>query len=74
MGAGWEYQVVKLGGTFRGFKPQDLQDTINAAAEDSWEPFLINRGPADGELILILRRQTETRAPRRPSKWGLGWP
>ena len=74
MGAAWEYQVVKLGGTFRGFKPHDLEKTINDAAEDGWEPFLMNRGPADGELILILRRGEETRAPRRKRKWDMDWP
>jgi hypothetical protein len=74
MGAAWEYQVIKLGGTFRGFKPQDLQSTLNAAAEDGWEPFLMNRGPADGELILILRRGDETATTRRQRSRGLGWP
>ena len=74
MGADWEYQVIKLGGTFRGFKPQDLQDAINSAAEDGWEPFLMNRGPADGELVLILRRGDEARPTRRQRKWRLNWP
>jgi hypothetical protein len=74
MGARWEYQVIKLGGTFRGFKAEDVEDTINDAAQDDWEPYLINRGPADGELLLVLRRECETQPSRRQRKWRMDWP
>jgi hypothetical protein len=73
MGADWEYQVIKLGGTFRGFKPDELEETLNQAAEDGWEPVMTNRGPADGEMIVILRREAEGQ-PRRRRTPGLNWP
>ncbi|MGD8605125.1 MAG: hypothetical protein PVF49_11195 [Anaerolineales bacterium] len=74
MGPSWEYHVIKLGGTFRGFKADDLEETLNQAAEDSWEPVLTNRGPADGEMIVILRRETESQSRRRRRDPGFDWP
>jgi hypothetical protein len=74
MTAGWEYHVIKLGGTFRGFKPAELEETLNQAAVDGWEPVITNRGPADGEMIVILRRQMNGGSQRRRSNAGPKWP
>lgn len=74
MGADWEYHVIKLGGALRGFKANDLEDTLNQAAQDGWEPVITNRGPADGEMVVILRREIESQSRSRQRNTGWNWP
>jgi hypothetical protein len=74
MAASWEYHVIKLGGTFRGFKPDELEETLNQAAQDGWEPVITNRGPSDGEMIVIFRREAQGQPRRRRRESGPNWP
>jgi 3'-phosphoadenosine 5'-phosphosulfate sulfotransferase len=70
VGAQWEYTVESLGGALRGVRPEELADLLNQAAEESWEPVdMMLRSSNSNQIMIVLRRPTQTRARRRKRRW-----
>ena len=62
MKAAWEYRVDELGGALRGMRTQELEDYLNEAAADGWEPHLVESRTSNNRLLVILRRPREARS------------
>ena len=65
----WEYRVDEMGSVLRGVRAQDLEDYLNEAAIDGWEPHLIESQSSNNRMLVIFRRPRRTRSRDRSHTW-----
>jgi 3'-phosphoadenosine 5'-phosphosulfate sulfotransferase len=65
----WEYRVESAGGGLRGVRVDEVEDLLNEAAVEGWEPLLMESLTNSNKLLLVLRRPQSERTRPRSRTW-----
>ena len=69
----WEYQVVELGSTLRGVKPEEAEEAMNELGEAGWEVIHVQQLQSSNKLWITSKRPLTRSSRRRRTLPGERW-